>query len=134
MRNDCHFRLLAYSTLSGIPPNSGETGAYISTFCIRCFANQFTLHLLTFLFCFHFNIEQQQKLTSFFTLKKIAVEPEKLEDRLDEDGSEAGELRNLFNDVCCSRFQYYKSLTQTIFEMTQLKMPCGTMTHFDYNF
>ena len=55
----------------------------------------------------------------------MAVEPEKHEDRLGEDGCEAEELRNRF-DVCCSRFQYYHSLTQTIFEMTQLKMPCGT--------
>ena len=92
------------------------------------------LHLLTFLFCFHFFIKQQQKLTSFFTLKKTTVQPEKHEDRLDEDGGEAGELRNLFDDVCCSRFQYYHSLTQTIFEMTQLKCHVGHMTHFDYNF
>jgi len=56
----------------------------------------------------------------------MAVESEKHEDRLDEDCSEAGELKNLFDDVCCSRFQYYHSLTQTIFEMTQLKVPCGT--------
>ena len=90
--------------------------------------------MLPFLFCCRFIIKQQQKLTSFFTLKKMTVEPEKHEDGLDKDGGEAGELRNQFDDVCCSRFQYYHSLTQTIFEMTQLKMPCGTMTHFDYNF
>ena len=107
-------------------PIPGKTGAYILTFCIRCFADRFTLHLLTFLFCFHFFIKQQQKLTSFFMLKKMTVQAEKHEDRLDKDGGEAGELRNLFDDVCFSRFQYYHSLTQTIFEMTQFKMPCGT--------
>ena len=42
----------------------------------------------------------------------MTVEPEKHEDGLDKDGGEAGELRNQFDDVCCSRFQYYHSLTQ----------------------
>ena len=46
-------------------------------------------------------------------LKKMAVEPEKHEDRLDEDGCEAGELRNLFDDVCFQGFNicYHHSLT-----------------------
>ena len=54
-------------------------------------------------------MKRQQKLILFFTLKKLAVEPEKHEDGL----------------------QNYNSLTQTITEMTQFKMPilifnCGT--------
>ena len=60
----------------------------------------------------------------------MTVEPEKHEDGLDEDG-EAGEVGSIsppgdnLDDVSCSKFQYH-SLTQTIFEMTQFKMPCGT--------
>ena len=96
-----YLRTVVFQAFHPIP---GETGAYILTFCIHCFADRFMLHLLTFLFCFHFVIKQQQKLSSFFMLKKMAVEPEKHEDRLDEDGCEAGELRNLFDDVCFQGF------------------------------
>ena len=61
----------------------------------------------------------QQKLNLFFTLKKLAVEPEKHEDGLDEDGGEdAGEVSLMMSVV-----QNYHSLTQTITEMTQFKMP-----------
>ena len=62
-------------------------------------------------------MKQQQKLTSFFKLKRMAFEPEKHEDGLDKDG----EVHSL-DDVSYSEFQYH-SLTQIIFEMTQLKMP-----------
>ena len=75
----------------------------------------------------------------------MAVEPEieKHEDGLDKDG-EAGEVSSISQppelqeptassstsntvkrNQNCSKFQYH-SLTQTIFEMTQFKMPCGT--------
>ena len=33
----------------------------------------------------------QKKISLFFTLKEMALEPEKHEDGLDKDGSEAGE-------------------------------------------
>ena len=45
-----------HSTVHAIP---GETGAYISTFCIRCF--WLTLHLLTLFFCFHYETRKKAK-------------------------------------------------------------------------
>ena len=67
-------------------------------------------------------MKQQQKLSLFFTLKKLAVEPEKYEDGLDKDGGEAaGEVSLVMSVV-----QNYNGLNQTITEMTQFKMPCGT--------
>ena len=47
--------------------------------------------------------------------KKSTLKPKKREDRLDKDG----------DDVECSKFQYH-GVTQTIVEVTQFKMPCGT--------
>ena len=100
-----------------------ETGGYIWTFHIRCFADRFRLHLLAF-FCFHFIMKQQQKLSSFFTQKRMGVQPQKHEDQPDKDGGEAGvffsiSVVQIFNN-------FYHSLTQTVLEMTQFKMPCGT--------
>ena len=81
-----------------------------------------TLHLFLLFFCFCFIMKRQQKLSLFLTLKKLAVEPEKHEDGLDKDGGEAaGEVSLIMSVV-----QNYNSLTQTITEMTQFKMPCGT--------
>ena len=75
-------------------------------------------------------MKRQQKLSLFFTLKKLAVEPEKHEDGLDKDGGEAaGEVSLIMSVV-----QNYNSLTQTITEMTQFKMPIvghTCITHFD---
>ena len=59
------------------------------TIRFRCFADQLTFHLLMLLVCFHFIVKQQQKLSSLFTQKAIEVEPEKHEDGLDKDHSEA---------------------------------------------
>jgi len=67
-------------------------------------------------------VKRQQKLSLFFTLKKLAVEPEKHEDGLEKDGDEAAGEVSLITSVV----QNYHSLTQTITEMTQCKMPCGT--------
>lgn len=53
-------------------------------------ADWFTLLLLALFFCF--TMKQQQNLSSFFTLKRMAVEPDKYEDGLDTDGNEAGEV------------------------------------------
>ena len=67
-------------------------------------------------------MKQQQKLSLFFTLKKLAVETEKHEDGLDKDGGEAaGEV-----SLIMSLVQNYNGLTQTITEMIQFKVPCGT--------
>ena len=44
------------------------------------------------LVCFHFIVRQQQKLSSLFTQKTMEVEPEKHEDGLDKDDSEAWEV------------------------------------------
>ena len=49
---------------------------------------------------------------------KLAVEPEKHEDGLDKDGGEVS--------LIMSVVQNYNSLTQTIAEMMQFKMPCET--------
>ena len=55
------------------------------------------------------NSNKSYYVSSFFTRKRMAVEYKKHE------------------DFCysCSKFQYH-SLTYSIFEMTQFKMPCGT--------
>ena len=65
-------------------------------------------------------MKRQQKLTSFFTPKRMAVEPEKHED---------GEVQDSLVDVSYSKFQYH-SFMQIIFEMTQFNpfIP-GTFTH-----
>ena len=71
-------------------------------------------------------MKRQQKLSLFFTLKKLAVEPEKHEDGLDKYGGEVS--------LIMSVVQNYNSLTQTITEMTQFKMPIvghTCITHFD---
>ena len=71
-------------------------------------------------------IKQQQKLSLFFTVKKLAVEPVKHEDGLDKDGGEAaGEVNSMMSVV-----QNYHSLTQNITEMTQFKMPSETYDPF----
>ena len=60
----------------------------------------------------------------------MVVEPENHEDGLDKDGSKAefdelpSRILRANNDVSCSKFQN-QSLTQTIYKMTQFKMPCG---------
>ena len=46
--------------------------------------------LLALFFCF--TMKRQQNLRSFFTLKRMAVEPDKYEDGLDKDANEAGEV------------------------------------------
>ena len=42
-------------------------------------------------------MKQQQKFSSFFTPNRMAVEPEKHEDRLDKDGGEAGEVSSMMS-------------------------------------
>ena len=103
---------------SGIPRDSSRSWSVISTFCIHCFADQFTLHLLTLFFYFCFITKQKQKLSSFFTFKGMAIQPEKHEDGLDKEG----EVYDSLGDVSYSKFQCH-SLIQIIFEMTQFKMP-----------
>ena len=74
---------------------------YILTFCILGFADQFTLHLLTYCsFVFvSLIMKGQQKLSSFFMLlKKMAVEPEKYKDGLENDGK-AGEVSSVMSVV-----------------------------------
>ena len=53
-------------------------------------ADWFTLPLLALFF--YFTMKRQQNLSSFFTPKRMAGEPEKHEDGLDKDGNEAGEV------------------------------------------
>ena len=43
-------------------------------------------------FVFRFIMKRQRTLSSFFTPKRMPVEPEKHEDGLDKDGGEAGEV------------------------------------------
>ena len=134
-QNVCAYNLFLCQAFHTIP---GETGAYIST-SLLC--RSITLHLLMLLVCFHFIVRQQQKLSSLFTQKTMEVEPEKHEDKLDKDDSEAWEVSSIsqppelqepigdsLDDVSCSKFQYQTcSLTETTFEMTQFKMPCGPL-------
>ena len=46
-----------------------------------------------------FIMKQQQKLSSFLTQKRMAVEPEKHEVELDKDGGEAGEVSLMMSVV-----------------------------------
>ena len=134
-QNVCAYKLFLCQAFHTIP---GKTGAYILT-SLLC--RSITLHLLMLLVCFHFIVRQQQKLSSLFTQKTMEVEPEKHEDRLDKDDSEAWEVSSIsqppelqepigdsLDDVSCSKFQYQTcSLTETTFEMTQFKMPRGPL-------
>ena len=61
-----------------------------STFCLHCFTDRFTLCLRTLFLCLRFIIKRQQKVSVFFKQKKMAVEPENQEDRLDEDSEAEG--------------------------------------------
>lgn len=54
-------------------------------------ADWFMLNVLLALF-FCFTMKRQQNLSSFFTLKRMAVEPDKYQDGLDKDANEAGEV------------------------------------------
>ena len=56
---------------SGIPQNSSRRWSVILTFCVRCFADQFTLHLLTLivlLILFHYKTTTKAKFI-FYTKK-----------------------------------------------------------------
>ena len=44
-------------------------------------------------------MKQQQKLSSFFVQKRMAVQPKKHEDKLDRDGDEAGEDSSMMSVV-----------------------------------
>ena len=85
------------------------------------------LYLLTLFFCFGFIMKRAKKLSVFFRQKRLQ----------DKEG-EAAEVSSISQpaelqepigdgvaDVSRSNFQC-RSLTQTIFEMPQFKMPCGT--------
>ena len=100
-----------HSTVHAIP---GETGAYISTFCTRCF--WLTLHLLTLFFCFHY--ETRKKAKFIFYAKENGSWTWKALGWAGKRWRRSG--RSQFDDVSCSKFQFH-SLTQGIFEM----MLCG---------
>ena len=70
-----------------------------------------------------FIMKQQQKLSSFLTQKRMAVEPEKHEVELDKDGGEAGEVSLMMSVVQSFNIIVWPG---PFFEMTQFKMPCGT--------
>ena len=44
-------------------------------------------------------MKQQQKLSSFFTQKRMGVQPQKHEDQLKKDGREAGEASSMMSVV-----------------------------------
>ena len=44
-------------------------------------------------------MKQQQKLSSFFTQKRMGVQPQKHEDQLNKDGGEAGEVSSMMSVV-----------------------------------
>lgn len=67
---------------------------------LRFFTDQFMFRLLTLFFCFI--IKQQQKLSLFFTQKRMAVETENQENGLDRDG-EAGEVNSILKCLVWSK-------------------------------
>ena len=79
---------LQFVFVSGIPHNSRRDWSIYFDF-VALQINYTSLILLMLLVCFHFIVRQQQKLSSLFTQKTMEVEPEKHEDRLDKDDSEA---------------------------------------------
>ena len=67
-----HYWVVFVSVVHVILKKTGAT-AYISLFCIHCFADRSTpVHWSTLFF--HFCSKQQQKLSSFFTQKRMVVE------------------------------------------------------------
>ena len=73
------------------------------------------------LFSFHY--ETTTKAKFIFYAKENGSSTSKTWRSAEEGWPWSG--RSQFIDVSCSKFQYH-SLTQTILEMTQFKMPCGT--------
>ena len=68
---------------SGIPHNSErDRSVHLDALhtAVNCFADRFALRLLTLIFCFRSSMKRQQKLSSFFAKKGMAVESEKHED------------------------------------------------------
>ena len=88
----------------------------------------FDSRFICWLCSFVFIIKRRKKLSSFFTPKKMHGSwTWKALGWAGKRWQWSG--RSQFDDVSCSKFQYH-SLTQTIFEMTQFKMPCGTCDPF----
>lgn len=96
MWNDCLFRLSLYeyvlcqALIKAIPRELS----------LRFFTDQFLFCLLTLFFCFI--VKQQQKLSLFFTQKRMAVETENQENGLDRDG-EAGEVSSILKCLVWSK-------------------------------
>ena len=75
--------VLMISLTSGIPRNSErDWSVHLNAVheAVHCFADWFALHLLTSFFRFRSIMKRQQKLSSFFTKKRMAGESEKHED------------------------------------------------------
>ena len=67
-----------------------NTGVLISRYCIYCFADRFTLHLIVEFVLFLYSLQNNKSLGPFLCQRVLmAVEPEKHENGLDKDGSEA---------------------------------------------
>ena len=64
-----------------------------------CFADKFTLYLLNLFFSFIHYETTTKANSSFFTQKRMAVEPEKHEVELDKYGGEAGEVSLMMSVV-----------------------------------
>ena len=73
-------------------------------------------------------MKQQQKLSSFFTQKRMTVEPEKHEDELDRDGGEAGEVSSMMSVVQSFNIIVWP---RPFLKRPNLKCHVGHMTHFD---
>ena len=68
-------------------------------------------------------MKQQQNLSSFFTLKRMAGEPDKYEDGLDRDGNEAGEvsLISQWNAILVKAVQQSQFSTELNFYCKSIK-------------
>ena len=77
-----NFRLRAYDKFlrQAFHAILKETGAFIWTLCVHCFADRFVLRLLTSFFCFRSIIETATKAKFFFRKKRMTFESEKHKD------------------------------------------------------
>ena len=88
--NECQKWLAFQTTCQAFQAIPIETGAYITLLC----RSIHTFRLLTSFFCLRFTMKRQQRLSLFFTQKRMAIETENLAD-------EAGEVSSVLRLYDC---------------------------------
>ena len=107
------------TVISGAPCNSDRDWSIYFDILLMSFCWSTRALFVDFvpLFSFHYEIRAKAKCL-FYAKENVRIRMVKGEVSLISQPS--------LDDVSCSKFQYLNILTQTIFEMSQFKMPCGT--------